>query len=72
MQQRVVPQPEPVCDPDTGAVHDWIPVWCFFLTEEGYAGSSFLRAIPADAGAVISAELRARTTSVFTFPPAVA
>jgi hypothetical protein len=68
VQERVVPQAEPVCDAGTGAVNEWIPVWCFFLTEEGYAGSSFLRAIRSDAGAVISAELRAKTTSVFTFP----
>jgi len=70
VQERVVPQPEPVCDPETGAVHDLIPVYCFFLTENGYAGSSFVRAIRADAGAVISAEMKARTTTLFTIPAA--
>ena len=66
----MTPEPEPVCDAETGSVEDWIRVWSFYLTEEGYAGSSFLRAIPARAGALISAELRARTTSVFTYPAA--
>ena len=37
-------------------------------TDYSSRSASFLRAIPARAGAVISAELRAKTTSVFTYP----
>ncbi len=70
VQERVDPQPEPVCGAVDGNVANWIAAWSFFFTEEGYAGSSFLRAIPADAGTIISPSTKPRmkTGSVFTYP----
>jgi hypothetical protein len=52
-QQRVVPRAEPVVDPDTGAVTDWVATWGAFLTPRGYAGT-FIRLLPTGAGSVIS------------------
>jgi len=70
VQQKVDPQPEPVCDPETGEVDNWIAAWSFFLTEEGYAGSSHIRSIRYGAGSIIgqSAYPPPRTTGVFSFP----
>jgi hypothetical protein len=53
VQELVVPEPEPVVDPDTGAVEDWRANWGIFVDADGYAGA-FVRALrPAD-GSVIS------------------
>lgn len=70
VQRRVTPQAEPVCDAGSGEVADWIAAWSFFFTDHGYAGSSFIRAIPAGSGPIISPSTQPpmRTTSVFTFP----
>lgn len=69
VQERVCPRPEPVVDPQTGLVEDWLATWDVFLTPEGYAGSH-IRALPAGDSAVIGmgANPRARTTGVFNYP----
>lgn len=69
VQRRVTPRKEPVVDPTTGAVEDWVAAWDAFLTPDGYAGSH-IRALPSGEGAVIGmgASARCRTTGVFTYP----
>jgi hypothetical protein len=69
VQRRVIPQAEPVCDPDTGELRDWIAAWTCFFTDEGYAGSSFVRTIPAGGSWIISPSTKPgmRTTSLFTY-----
>jgi hypothetical protein len=70
VQEKVSPQAEPVLSPVTGEPEDWIPAWSFFFTGEGYAGSSFVRAIPAGGGPIISPSTQPpmRTTSLFIRP----
>jgi hypothetical protein len=69
VQHRVRPRTEPVVDPATGVVEDWVAAWDAFLTPDGYAGSH-IRALPSGEGAVIGmgASARCRTTGVFTYP----
>ncbi|MDV9190372.1 hypothetical protein R6L23_19505 [Streptomyces sp. SR27] len=68
-QERVVPHPEPVRDPATGAVDDWIAAIGIFLTDEGYAGAH-ARANRADGGAIVgmSSNPDTRMVGVFTHP----
>ncbi|MEV5973370.1 hypothetical protein [Streptomyces sp. NPDC051921] len=51
-QERVVPRPEPVLDPATGQVEDWIAAVGLFLTSRGYAGAH-ARANRVDGGAIV-------------------
>jgi hypothetical protein len=69
VQRRVMPRREPVVDPETGVVEDWVAAWDAFLTPDGYAGSH-IRALPSGEGAVIGmgASAKCRTTGVFTYP----
>lgn len=69
VQQRVFPRHEPVRDPDTGELEDWLAAWDVFLTPDGYAGSH-IRALPVGDSAIIGmgASPRARTTGVFNYP----
>lgn len=69
VQHRVVPQAEPVCDPESGRLRDWIAAWTCFFTDEGYAGSSFIRTIPAGGSWIISPSTKPgmRTTGLFTY-----
>ncbi|HKT02294.1 MAG TPA: hypothetical protein VJT31_22425 [Rugosimonospora sp.] len=69
VQQRVEPRREPVVDPDTGTVEEWLATWDAFLTPDGYAGSH-IRALPAGGGAIIGmgASASARTSGVFYYP----
>ena len=60
VQQRVIPRPEPVVDPLTGAVSDWSAVWGMYVTPAGYAGA-YARALPYSANAVISISANAGT-----------
>ncbi|WP_435057290.1 hypothetical protein [Streptomyces sp. bgisy060] len=68
-QERVVPRPEPVYDPATGAVEDWIAALGFFLTDGGYAGAH-ARANRAGGGAIVgmSSNPDTRMAGVFTHP----
>ncbi|OKJ63264.1 hypothetical protein AMK27_09945 [Streptomyces sp. CB02009] len=68
-QERVVPRPEPVYDPATGDVHDWIAALGVFLTDEGYAGTH-ARANRADGGAIVgmSSNPDTRMVGVFSHP----
>ncbi|MFF8279135.1 hypothetical protein ACF05T_23925 [Streptomyces lateritius] len=68
-QERVVPRPEPVHDPATGTVDDWIAALGIFLTDDGYAGAH-ARANRADGGAIvaISSNPDTRMAGVFTHP----
>ncbi|MEU0403115.1 hypothetical protein ABZ318_23335 [Streptomyces sp. NPDC006197] len=68
-QERVVPRPEPVYDPATGAVDDWIAALGFFLTDDGYAGAH-ARVNRADGGAIVglSSNPDTRMVGVFTHP----
>ncbi|MCB8901645.1 MULTISPECIES: hypothetical protein [unclassified Streptomyces] len=68
-QERVVPRPEPVYDPATGDVDDWIAALGIFLTDEGYAGTH-ARANRADGGAIVgmSSNPDTRMVGVFSHP----
>ncbi|MFF5921023.1 hypothetical protein ACFY8C_22170 [Streptomyces flavochromogenes] len=68
-QERVVPRPEPVYDPATGAVDDWIAALGVFLTDEGYAGTH-ARVNRADGGAIVgmSSNPDTRMVGVFSHP----
>lgn len=69
VQRRVVPRHEPVVDPETRAVEDWVAAWDAFITPDGYAGSH-IRARRTGGGAVINmgAGGAARTTGIFLTP----
>ncbi|MFF3756306.1 hypothetical protein [Streptomyces sp. NPDC002185] len=66
-QERVVPRPEPVYDPATGTVEDWIAALGLFVTDGGYAGAH-ARVNRADGGAIVgmSSNPDTRMTGVFT------
>jgi len=66
VQERVMPRPEPVMDPQTRQVNDWWAAWGLFVTPDGYAGA-YARALPAQTGAIIGvgANARTRTSGVF-------
>ncbi|MFE5941340.1 hypothetical protein [Streptomyces sp. NPDC056480] len=68
-QERVVPRPEPVYDPATGEVDDWIAALGIFLTDDGYAGTH-ARANRADGGAIVgmSSNPDTRMVGVFSHP----
>lgn len=53
VQRRIVPQPEPVVNPDTGELEDWHAAWGLFMTPDGDAGT-YIRLLPADAGPAIN------------------
>ncbi|KAB1935294.1 hypothetical protein F8271_21930 [Micromonospora sp. ALFpr18c] len=69
VQRRVRPRTEPVVDPETGAVGRWVAGWGIFVTPDGYAGTD-VRALPADAGAILNYGInrRTRVTGAFTVP----
>ena len=69
VQERVVQRREPVVDPDTGQLQDWVCLWSTFLTPDGFAGSH-IRALPADQTGIISRDHNAatRVTGVFLHP----
>jgi hypothetical protein len=71
VQRRVVPRNEPVVNPATGAVENWLAVWDMYLTPDGYAGSR-IRSLPAGNHGVINmkASDASRTTGVFSYPVA--
>lgn len=68
-QERVEPHPEPVYDPVTGTVDDWVAALGFFLTDDGYAGAH-ARVNRADGGAIVgmSSNPDTRMVGVFTHP----
>jgi len=53
VQRRIVPQPEPMVNPDTGELADWHAAWGLFVAPDGYAGA-YVRLLPADASPVIN------------------
>jgi hypothetical protein len=67
VQRRVVAEPEPVVDPTTGEVRDWVPAWGLFVTPEGFAGT-FIRAVPQGGGAVVNlgANSKAKVAAAFS------
>ena len=69
VQERVLPRREPVVDPLTGRLEDWVALWSAFLTPGGYAGSH-IRALPAGHNGIIGrgANAATRLTSVFHYP----
>ena len=70
MQRRVVAEPEPVFDPQTGEVGEWLPIWGVFFTEfaeRGYTGA-WIRAQRTHGSTVIAYHSMTGTTSAFTFP----
>ncbi|HEX7196786.1 MAG TPA: hypothetical protein VF364_08135, partial [Candidatus Limnocylindria bacterium] len=68
VQRRVVPNAEPVIDPNTREVVDWSAIWGVFLTPQGYGGTC-IRALPADGGAVIGhgASTTTKLATVFSY-----
>lgn len=69
VQERVVQRREPVVDPGTGRLEDWVAAWSAFVTPDGYAGSH-VRALPADQTGIIGrgANAATRVTGVFHVP----
>ncbi|MEV6843665.1 hypothetical protein [Actinoplanes sp. NPDC051411] len=69
VQRRVRPRAEPVVDPETGELGEWVASWGVFVTPQGYAGTD-VRALPDGAGAVLNYGInrRTRVTGVFTVP----
>jgi len=67
VQHRVVPQVEPMLDPDTAEMLDCVPVYGVFLTERGYAGM-FNRVQGPGRTAVISGLSGIGVTNTFTYP----
>lgn len=67
--QRVVrPVTEPVCDPGSGEVEDWIANWGVFVTPAGYSGT-FSRALrPRDGRLITFGNPGTRGATLFTFP----
>ncbi|MFF4222194.1 hypothetical protein ACFYZH_04910 [Streptomyces abikoensis] len=66
VQRRVVPRPEPVVDPGTGATEDWTPVWGLFVTPDGYGGNA-IRAQRATGGDVIGYSTSTETLATVAF-----
>ncbi|MFG2915006.1 hypothetical protein ACGF0D_19220 [Kitasatospora sp. NPDC048298] len=66
VQERVVPDPEPIVDPESGTVRDHDSVWGVFVTPEGYGGAQ-VRATPSGGQAVINmgADRRVKAAPVF-------
>lgn len=69
VQARVRQRREPVVDPATGLLTDWVVCWSTFLTPEGYSGSH-IRALPGDQTGIINrgANAATRVTGVFHVP----
>lgn len=69
VQRRVVPTPDQIVDPKTGEIGAWRSAWGLFVTERGYGGT-FIRAVPTDAGAVVSfgGNAATRITGVYSCP----
>jgi hypothetical protein len=65
-QARVFAKPEPVCDPDTGAVEDWSAVLGIYVDDDGYAGT-YARALPTPEATVIARSTNARTRAMGVF-----
>ncbi|MCC3774749.1 hypothetical protein [Streptomyces sp. UNOB3_S3] len=66
VQRRVVPRPEPVVDPGTGATEDWTPVWGLFVTPDGYGGNA-IRAQRATGSGVIGYSTSSETLATVAF-----
>lgn len=69
VQERVVQRHEPVVDPESGRLEDWVVAWSAFLTPDGFAGSH-VRALPADVPGIINrgANPATRLTGVYLVP----
>jgi hypothetical protein len=69
VQERVRQRHEPVLDPATGRLEDWVACWSTFLTPMGYSGAH-IRALPSDQPGIINrgANAATRLTGVFHTP----
>ncbi|MEU2358666.1 hypothetical protein ABZ599_37860 [Streptomyces misionensis] len=69
VQRRVIPAPEPIVDPATGALEQVLPTWGVFISEDGYAGG-MVRSAPPVGSTVINFASNPRTsvTGLFTHP----
>jgi hypothetical protein len=69
VQERVRQRLEPVVDPATGRLEDWVACWSTFLTPMGYSGAH-IRALPCDQLGIINrgANAATRLTGVFSTP----
>lgn len=69
VQQRVRQRLEPVVDPASGRLEDWVACWSTFLTPVGYSGAH-IRALPSDQLGIINrgANAATRVTGVFHTP----
>lgn len=69
VQERVRQRREPVLDPATGRLEDWVACWSTFLTPMGYSGAH-IRALPSDQLGIINrgANAATRLTGVFHTP----
>lgn len=53
VQRRVVPVTEPVMDPRTGTVEEWLNVWGLFMFPDGYGGA-WCRTVPSGGAPVVN------------------
>lgn len=69
VQERVPQRREPLVDPATGRLEQWVAAWSTFVTPSGYAGAH-IRALPADQQGIIGrgANAATRVTGVYSFP----
>lgn len=69
VQRRVIPRPEEIIDPVSGAATSWDAVWSPFLMPHGYGGA-FVRAVPTGVNGVINmgSSGGTRTAGVFEYP----
>jgi hypothetical protein len=72
VQERVVPRPEPVHDPETGLVEDWDANWGVFLTDQGYSGM-YIRTLRPVHGGIIGHYVNSNSsaTGAFTYADAL-
>ncbi|WP_406411199.1 hypothetical protein [Streptomyces sp. NBC_01614] len=66
VQQRVIPRPELVVDPESGETEEWHAVYGMFYTPRGCAGAD-ARVVPAGSGGIITgtSHAKARYATVF-------
>lgn len=67
VQEIVLPNKEPMIDPDTGARSEWYALWAAFMTPAGLSGGG-IRAVPPGGSGVITMtnNPHVRNTCIFT------
>ncbi|MCX4993699.1 hypothetical protein [Streptomyces sp. NBC_00568] len=66
VQQRVIPRPELVVDPESGKTEEWHAAYGMFYTPHGCAGA-YAKVVPAGSGGIISIASHAKACSAAVF-----